>query len=135
MIINKYILYIYLQLNQWKNTKAITNWFTVIPNKNNTAFIQFDITEHTLDGGLDLAAQHVPVSHNDIRNIKHCCKSLLFHDGKPWIKKLNHLFDVTMGSFDGVEMCELVGALILSQLSRIINNTDMGLYRRWTYHH
>ena len=39
---------------------------------------------------------------------------------------INHLFDVTMGSFDGVEVCEL--ALILSQLSRIIN-IDMGLYR------
>ena len=34
-----------------------------------------------------------------------------------------------MGNFDGTEVCELVGALILSQLSRIINNTDMGLYR------
>ena len=34
-----------------------------------------------------------------------------------------------MGSFDGVEVCKFVGVLILSQLSRIINNTDMGLYR------
>ena len=34
-----------LQLNQWKNTKAVTNWFTALPNKNNTAFIQFDITD------------------------------------------------------------------------------------------
>ena len=34
-----------------------------------------------------------------------------------------------MGSFDGVQLRELVGAIILSQLSRIINNTDMGLYR------
>ena len=89
----------------------------------------FYITEHTLDRALDLATQHVTMSHNDIRIIKHCCKSLLFHDGKLWIKKLNHLFDVTMGSFDGAQMCELVGALILSQLSRIINKIDMGLYR------
>ena len=34
-----------------------------------------------------------------------------------------------MGSFDGTEVCELVGVLILSQPSRIINNTDLGLYR------
>ena len=79
-----------LQLNQWKNIKAVTNWFTAIPNKNNTAFIQFDITdfypsitEHTLDRTQDLASQHVPVSQYDIRIIKHCRKSLLFHDGKP----------------------------------------------------
>ena len=76
-----------------------------------------------------LAAQHGPVSQYDIRIIKHCRKSLLFHDGNPWIKKLNtHLFDVTMGSFDEAKVCELVGALIQSQQSNIINNTDMGLY-------
>ena len=34
-----------------------------------------------------------------------------------------------MGSFDGVEVCKLVSILILSQLSNIIKNTDMGLYR------
>ena len=34
-----------------------------------------------------------------------------------------------MGSFDGVDVCELVGALIISQLSSIMNNTVMGIYR------
>ena len=82
-----------IQLNKWKNTKAITNWFTSITNKNNTAFIQFDITDfypsitkYTLDRALELAAQHVLVSQYDIRIIKHCHKLLLFHDSKPWIK-------------------------------------------------
>ena len=28
-----------LQLNQWKNTKPVTDWFTAISNKNNTVFI------------------------------------------------------------------------------------------------
>ena len=99
-----------LQLNQWKNTKVITNWFTAISNKNNTAIIQSNITDYypsitlyTLDRALELAAQQVPVSQNDIRIIKHCCKSLLFHDSKPWIKILNLLFNVTMGSFDEAE--------------------------------
>ena len=56
-------------------------------------------------------------------------KSILFHDNKPWIKKLNNQpFDVTMGSFDSAKVCELVSAPILSQLSNIIKNTDMGLY-------
>ena len=39
---------------------------------------------------LDLAAQHVLVLQYDIRIIKHCHKSLLIHDGKSWIKKLNN---------------------------------------------
>ena len=34
-----------------------------------------------------------------------------------------------MGSFDGAKTCELVDAQILYQLSNIIKNTDMGLYR------
>ena len=34
-----------------------------------------------------------------------------------------------MGNFDGAKLCELVGALILSQLSNIIKNTDMRRYR------
>ena len=31
-------------------------------------------------------------------------------------KNNNKLFDVTIGNFDGSEVCELVGALILSEL-------------------
>ena len=52
----------------------------------------------TLDRAQELAAQYIPVSQNDIRVIKHCCKSLLFHDNKPWMKKKinNQLFDVGM---------------------------------------
>ena len=83
-----------LQLNQWKNTKAIIDWFTAISNKNNTDFIQFyiidyylSITEYTLDRALELASQHIPISWEDIRIIKHCHKSHHFHDNKPWIKK------------------------------------------------
>ena len=79
-----------LQLNQRKDTKAVTNWFTTITYENNTTFIQFDITdyypsitEYTLDRALELAAQHVPVTRGDIRIIKHCRKSFLFLDNKP----------------------------------------------------
>ena len=87
--ISKHILdNINTQLNQWKNTKAITNWFTAISNKNNTTFIQFYITKHTLDRALELAAQHIPVLQEGIRIFKHCCKSILFHDNKLWIKNL-----------------------------------------------
>ena len=36
-------------------------------------------------------------------------------------------FDVTMGSYDGAETCELVGLYLLSQLQHI--NINVGLYR------
>ena len=39
----------------------------------------------------------------------HASKSLLFNNNSTWIKKNGSLFDVTMGSYDGAEVCELVG--------------------------
>ena len=48
-------------------------------------------------------------------------------NGKPWAKKNSrNSFDVTMGSYDGAETCELVGSYLLSQLPETI---DVGLYR------
>ena len=43
-----------------------------------------------------------------------------------WAKKSSD-FDVTMGSFDGAEVCELVGLYLLSQLQHL--DMNVGLYR------
>ena len=45
------------------------------------------------------------------------------------IKKKGGLFDVTMGAFDGAEVCEAVGNFLLYQLSKNYNKKDIGLYR------
>ena len=34
-----------------------------------------------------------------------------------------------MGSFDGTEICELVGLYLLNKLSKLLGNENMGLYR------
>ena len=39
------------------------------------------------------------------------------------------MFDVTMGSYDGAEICKLVGLLILDTLSKKTGNTNIGFYR------
>ena len=39
------------------------------------------------------------------------------------------MFDVTMGSFDGAEICELVGLYILDELSLLFGKDYVGLYR------
>ena len=44
-------------------------------------------------------------------------------------KKGNKDFDVTMGSFDGPEVCELVGLYILYILSTKFEKTFNGIYR------
>ena len=44
-------------------------------------------------------------------------------------EKTESYFDVTMGSYDGVKICELVGIYILTRLATIIKKSDCGLYR------
>jgi hypothetical protein len=39
------------------------------------------------------------------------------------------MFDVTMGSYDGAEICELVGLFILSKLEAKFGKNQVGLYR------
>ena len=57
-------------------------------------------------------------------------KTLLFHEGVPWVKRSgNEDFNVPMGSYDGAEVCELVGAFLLNNLSHIIDKSNVGLYR------
>ena len=78
---------------------------------------------------LDFVEKHIKVSSENKAIIKHARKSLLHNKQQTWIKKESELFDVTMGAYDGAEVCELVGIFILYQLSRIYNKNDIGLYR------
>ena len=39
------------------------------------------------------------------------------------------MFDVTMGLYDGAELCELVGLFVLNKLSNIFEKNLVGLYR------
>ena len=56
----------------------------------------------------------------------HAWKSLLFNAEHTWINKEGRLFDVTMGAYDGAEVCELVGAFLLVMGQRKYEN--VGLY-------
>ena len=131
-----------LQLNQRRNTDAVLKWFNNITDKSNCSFIQFDIkefypsiTENILHQTFKFAKQHTNIDKNDLCIINHYRKSLLFSDNKIWKKKTTQsCFDVTMGSFDGAEICELVGLYIQSKLEKILPKSNFGLYipRRWT---
>ena len=46
-----------------------------------------------------------------------------------WVKKDNPDFDVTMGSYDGAEVCELVGLCLLNLLTNEFRKHNIGLYR------
>ena len=51
-----------------------------------------------------------------------------FNHRKPWIKNNSNLFDVTMGSYDGAEICKLVGLFILNHLGKTFGKENIGLY-------
>ena len=123
--------------HQWKNSRDVIEWFNRLENKDLCTFTQFDIvdfypsiTENLLTKSIHYAKQFVQISEDDIDIIMHARKSLLFNKDSPWSKKDSaETFDVTMGSFDGAEVCELVGLYILSILGNKYNQHQMGLYR------
>ena len=76
------------------------------------------ISKNLLKKAIDYARSFVSISREEEETLMHCRKSLLFSNSDIWIKKDgNKDFDVTMGSFDGAEICELVGLYILYILS------------------
>ena len=93
-------------VNQWKNTSNVINWFNNIENKKDCSFIQFEIkefypsiTEETLEEAISFAKSLIDIDDHKIRTIKHCRKYLLFHNNVAWkIKTRTRCFDVTMGS-------------------------------------
>ena len=107
-----------------------------IPNKADYTFTMFDIkdfypsiSESLLIEALDFAKRYTDVPKKDLEVIMHARKSLLFNSGHVWIKKKGGLFDVTMGAFDGAEVCELVGSYMLNLLSERCSKNETGLYR------
>ena len=52
--------------------------------------------------------------------------NLLFNSQHVWIKIERGLFDVTMGAFNGAEVC---GHFLPYELSKNYNKKDIGLYR------
>ena len=124
------------KINQWKNTSSVLKWFNCLENKNSLSFICFhvcefypSITEKLLSKALDFASKYHPIYSHERDIILHAKRSLLFNDNCPWEKKsANNLFDVTMGSFEGAETCELVGCFLLSLLTKRYGQ-NIGLYR------
>jgi len=122
--------------NQWRNTNTVINWFKLIPQKEKCKFLQLDIVEFypsitsdLLIKSLDFAKSITAIDSDVHTIIMHVRKSLLFDKDNIWTKKSNPLFDVTMGSYDGAEICEIVGLYLLNELRAKCKNLEIGLYR------
>ena len=127
----------HLCYNQWRSTSAVIEWFRAIENKKTCKFIKFDIAElypsisaELLERSINFARGIVEIEDKIIKIIKHARKSMLFHNSNTWIKKEgNPLFDFTMGSYDGAEVCEIVGLYLLTKLTPLMSIKNVGLYR------
>ena len=78
----------------WKNSASVIDWFKNITEKGNYTFVCFDIVEYypsispTLSSNaMSYAKQFIEFSQEHIDIIMHARKSLLFENGKPWVKK------------------------------------------------
>ena len=123
-------------MNQWRNTSSVIKRFQNLPEKSKSKFLKFNIidfyssiTEKLLKNAISLAKKFTAVSDNKIKIILNARKSLLFNSNNPWMKKTNENFDVAMGSFDGMEICELVGVFLLDRLAGVLGKETVGLYR------
>ena len=134
-IINNMVTNTNTDLNLWKSTKEVLKWFIGMSKETKTKFVKFDIvefypsiTEDLLDKAIQFALQTNVLSPREIEIIKHTKNALLFHKGEAWEKK-DRTFDVTMGSYDGAETCELVGLYMLDKLKQDVPAHQIGLYR------
>ena len=119
-----------------EKTSSVIAWFKQIPSKEKSKFIKFDIvdfypliTEELLMKSLNYAKSIEAIDENVVKVIMHYRKSLLFDRDNIWVQKQNPNFDVTMGSYDGAELCELTGLYILNVLRSEIGKEKIGLYR------
>ena len=123
-------------LNQQRNTDTVIDWFKGIRNKHLCKFVVFDINEfypsiaeNLLKRALTFAEAYTHLSDDDKAIIHHARKSFLFNDQQTWVKRESGLSDVTMGAYNGAEVCELVGNYLLYELSKLFEKKDIGLYR------
>ena len=122
--------------NQWKNSDQVISWFKALDNKENLTFLKFDIvsfypsiSEDLFYKALEWSKNFRNFSNQDLEILRNSRKAFLFNNGNPWVKKNDSDFDVTMGSFDGAEACELIGLFILDKLKNLIDPKHIGLYR------
>ena len=132
--INEYILK-QTNLNQWKSTSEVIDWFHNIENKSRSSFLILDIvdffpsiSEKLLDKAIAFAKTITKIPSYKLKAIKNARKTLLFSQGKAW-EKTSGLSDVTQGGFDSCQVCELVGLYLLSLMRDKFPMMNFGLYR------
>ena len=124
---------------QWTSTEDVILWFTKL-EKDRYKLMKFDIEqfypsidEELLLKALNFASTYTKITEEDKKIILNAAKSILFNQGEVWIKSKNKnsnpLYDITMGSKHGAEVCEIVGLYIMSKLKEKTKLEKIGIYR------
>ena len=79
-------------VNQWKNTSTVINWFKNIPNKRQLSFIQFDVENFSLSISLTYSImlssmlaklqKHLIVTRLLLNTLEKLCSSIITSHGK-----------------------------------------------------
>ena len=82
-----------------------------------------------LSKAIKYAQSVTTIEEKVIKTIYHAHKSLHFDKDNISVKKDNPEFDVTMGSYDDAELCELVRLYLLDLLTKEFGKQNISLYR------
>ena len=104
MLINQGTFSQNTNVNQWKNSTSVIDWFKVIYNKPQYTFFAFDTEGFYPSISLDLyetafnfSKLLTSIGDSDLRIMMHSRRTLLFHGSEPFIKREgNENFDVPM---------------------------------------
>ena len=101
----------------------------------NKSFIQIDIvdyypsvSEDLFEQTLQFAEQFTSINNDDKNILRNARKSILFYKQQIWEKQTG-IFDITMGAYDGAQITDLVGLMLLQRLKEKIPEIDFALYR------
>ena len=94
-----------------EKTSDNIDWFEKVDEKHLHTFIIFVIKnfypstkETLLKSAVQFDAKHTDINKNEFEVTLHARKSFLFHSNQPQVERDSDTFDLTMGTYDGVEI-------------------------------
>ena len=87
------------------------------------------ISKELLTKSINYTKSITGIEEEIIKTVFHTCKSLLFDKTSVWVKKGKPGFDLTMGSYDRAEVCELAEFYSLNLLTNEFGKNNIDFYR------
>ena len=104
-----------------------------LKDKHKKSFIVFDIKDYypsikekLLTDAVEWAQTLVRITPEEKDIIFKAKRSVLYFQGKPWLRNKSEKFDVSQGLFDGAETSDLCGLFLLSKIQHL--GFEGGLY-------